>query len=149
MGLGGPDAPSPMQVEQAEKQRQREQAEADAKMAVDAEDEAPVLSMAKEKILEEVRAKEKTEKPILSLVVVGAFKWYTAAARLPDARLTRPENTGHVDAGKSTLMGRVLHELGETSDKEISNYQRQSDKIGKGSFAYAWTFDALEEERER
>ena len=46
-------------------------------------------------------------------------------------------------------MGRVLHELGETSDKEIFNYQRQSEKIGKGSFAYAWTFDALEEERER
>lgn len=56
---------------------------------------------------------------------------------------------GHVDAGKSTLMGRVLHDLGETSDKEINNYQRQSDKIGKGSFAYAWTFDAMEEERER
>lgn len=56
---------------------------------------------------------------------------------------------GHVDAGKSTLMGRVLHELGETSDKEIFNYQRQSEKIGKGSFAYAWTFDAMEEERER
>ena len=58
-------------------------------------------------------------------------------------------STGHVDAGKSTLMGRVLHELGETSDKEILNYQRQSDKIGKGSFAYAWTFDAMDEERER
>lgn len=57
--------------------------------------------------------------------------------------------TGHVDAGKSTLMGRVLHELGETSDRSVETQQRQSAKMGKGSFAYAWTFDALDEERER
>jgi len=56
---------------------------------------------------------------------------------------------GHVDAGKSTLMGRVLHELGETEDRVMEGYQRASSKMGKGSFAYAWTFDALEEERER
>jgi len=56
---------------------------------------------------------------------------------------------GHVDAGKSTLMGRVLHELGETEDRVMEGYQRASTKMGKGSFAYAWTFDALEEERER
>ncbi|GAA5983246.1 hypothetical protein JCM10908_000210 [Rhodotorula pacifica] len=127
MGLGAPSSGgSLMQVEQAQKQAQRQREQEDAAMASRADEEAPVLSMAKEKILEEVRAKEKTEKPVLSLVVVG-----------------------HVDAGKSTLMGRVLHELGETSDKEILNYQRQSDKIGKGSFAYAWTFDAMDEERER
>ncbi|BGP55709.1 hypothetical protein JCM8202v2_003316 [Rhodotorula sphaerocarpa] len=129
MGLGAADAPSPMQVEQAQKERQRiaeQEARASRAQAEEEEEEAPVLSMAKEKILEEVRAKEEFEKPALSLVVVG-----------------------HVDAGKSTLMGRVLHDLGETSDKEINNYQRQSDKIGKGSFAYAWTFDAMEEERER
>ncbi|KAK4049471.1 hypothetical protein OIO90_005422 [Microbotryomycetes sp. JL221] len=86
----------------------------------------PPVAMAKEKILEEVRAKEKEGKPVMSLVVVG-----------------------HVDAGKSTLMGRVLHDLGEITDKSVEQNQRQSSKIGKGSFAYAWTFDALEEERER
>jgi translation elongation factor EF-1alpha len=46
-------------------------------------------------------------------------------------------------------MGRLLHELGETSDKELNNFQRQSEKIGKSSFAFAWTFDAMDEERER
>jgi elongation factor 1 alpha-like protein len=46
-------------------------------------------------------------------------------------------------------MGRVLHELGEVSDRSVEQNQRQSQKMGKGSFAYAWTFDALEEERER
>jgi elongation factor 1 alpha-like protein len=46
-------------------------------------------------------------------------------------------------------MGRVLHELGEVSDRAVESNQRQSAKIGKGSFAYAWTFDAMDEERER
>ncbi|GAA5857668.1 hypothetical protein JCM1840_000858 [Sporobolomyces johnsonii] len=98
----------------------------DEEMQAEEEGPPPAMTMAKEKILEEVRAKEKDEKPVLSLVVVG-----------------------HVDAGKSTLMGRVLHDLGETADKTVENFQRQSAKIGKASFAYAWTFDAMEEERER
>lgn len=46
-------------------------------------------------------------------------------------------------------MGRVLHDLGEVTDRSVEANQRQSAKIGKGSFAYAWTFDAMEEERER
>ena len=46
-------------------------------------------------------------------------------------------------------MGRVLHELGALSDRALAANQRGSAKIGKSSFAYAWTFDALEEERER
>ncbi|CEQ39607.1 SPOSA6832_01148 [Sporobolomyces salmonicolor] len=101
-------------------------ADEDDELQAEEEGPPPAMSMAKEKILEEVRAKEKDEKPVLSLVVVG-----------------------HVDAGKSTLMGRVLHDLGETADKTVENFQRQSAKIGKASFAYAWTFDAMEEERER
>ncbi|GAA6028258.1 hypothetical protein JCM8097_006943 [Rhodosporidiobolus ruineniae] len=86
----------------------------------------PAALVAKDKLLKEVMEKEKNEKPVLALVVVG-----------------------HVDAGKSTLMGRLLADLGETTEKEVNNFQRQSEKIGKASFAYAWTFDALEQERER
>lgn len=56
---------------------------------------------------------------------------------------------GHVDAGKSTLMGRVLHEAGTLSDREHLSNERASAKLGKGSFAYAWALDASEEERER
>lgn len=54
-----------------------------------------------------------------------------------------------MDAGKSTLMGRMLHELGVLSDRALESNQRQSQKIGKASFAYAWTFDATDEERAR
>ncbi|PWN28545.1 hypothetical protein BDZ90DRAFT_238871 [Jaminaea rosea] len=56
---------------------------------------------------------------------------------------------GHVDAGKSTLMGRVLHEAGTLSDREHMSNERASQKLGKGSFAYAWALDASEEERSR
>lgn len=46
-------------------------------------------------------------------------------------------------------MGRLLHELGVVSDRTLAANQRSSQKIGKGSFAYAWAFDAMDEERER
>lgn len=40
---------------------------------------------------------------------------------------------GHVDAGKSTLMGRLLHELGHVSQKEMHKNQRESAQAGKVS----------------
>lgn len=56
---------------------------------------------------------------------------------------------GHVDAGKSTLMGRLLVDTGSIPRKLIDKYEKESTKIGKGSFALAWVLDATEEERER
>lgn len=54
---------------------------------------------------------------------------------------------GHVDAGKSTLLGRLLCDLGQVSSKLIHKYQQESKKIGKQSFAYAWVLDETGEER--
>ncbi|WDK08955.1 elongation factor Tu GTP binding domain-containing protein [Colletotrichum graminicola] len=56
---------------------------------------------------------------------------------------------GHVDAGKSTLMGRLLLELKYIEQHLIDRYRRQGEKIGKSSFALAWVMDQREEERER
>ncbi|KAF8332582.1 uncharacterized protein EI90DRAFT_3122344 [Cantharellus anzutake] len=56
---------------------------------------------------------------------------------------------GHVDAGKSTLMGRMLYELGRLEEKQRIANERASDKMGKSSFSWAWGLDALGEERER
>ncbi|XP_043801631.1 HBS1-like protein isoform X3 [Apis laboriosa] len=56
---------------------------------------------------------------------------------------------GHVDAGKSTLLGRLLCDLGQVPSRLIHKYQQESKKIGKQSFAYAWVFDETGEERER
>lgn len=56
---------------------------------------------------------------------------------------------GHVDAGKSTLTGRLLHLMGRVSQKEMHKYQREAKQKGKESFAYAWVLDESPEERER
>ncbi|KAM0331465.1 hypothetical protein ACHAQA_003141 [Verticillium albo-atrum] len=56
---------------------------------------------------------------------------------------------GHVDAGKSTLMGRLLLELKFVEQHLIDRYRRQAEKLGKSSFALAWVMDQREEERER
>ncbi|KAG6496137.1 HBS1-like protein isoform X1 [Zingiber officinale] len=56
---------------------------------------------------------------------------------------------GHVDSGKSTLSGRLLHLLGKVSKKEMHKYEKEAKEKGKGSFAYAWAMDESSAERER
>ncbi|GFS41987.1 translation elongation factor EF1A/initiation factor IF2gamma family protein [Actinidia rufa] len=56
---------------------------------------------------------------------------------------------GHVDSGKSTLSGRLLHLSGRISQKEMHKYEKEAKLQGKGSFAYAWALDESAEERER
>lgn len=56
---------------------------------------------------------------------------------------------GHVDAGKSTLMGRLLCELGEVNQRTLHKYEQESKKLGKQSFMYAWVLDETGEERVR
>jgi len=56
---------------------------------------------------------------------------------------------GHVDAGKSTLMGHLLYNLGNVSKKVMHKNEMESKKSGKGSFAFAWVLDETEEERTR
>lgn len=54
---------------------------------------------------------------------------------------------GHVDAGKSTLMGHLLYQLGNVNQRVMHKYEQESKKLGKSSFAYAWVLDETEEER--
>ena len=56
---------------------------------------------------------------------------------------------GHVDHGKSTLLGRLLLEKGVVSPEEIARYERQGALLGKASFKYAWALDKSEESRSR
>ena len=56
---------------------------------------------------------------------------------------------GHVDHGKSTLMGRLLYDLRVVDEKTVERLRRDSKKIGKASFALAWVMDATSDERER
>jgi len=56
---------------------------------------------------------------------------------------------GHVDHGKSTLVGRLLYEVGEVSEQTMKKYKEEAEKMGKGTFEFAWVMDSLKEERER
>lgn len=73
-----------------------------------------------------VRKRADTEKLLINLVVVG-----------------------HVDAGKSTLMGHLLYQLGCVDQRTIHKYKQESARTGKSSFAFAWVLDETEEERAR
>ncbi|WRT67351.1 uncharacterized protein IL334_004322 [Kwoniella shivajii] len=89
--------------------------------------EKAAISMKTEELIAKVRKEEEESgKKNISLIVVG-----------------------HVDAGKSTLMGRLLYDIGELTEKEKNANERGSKKIGKGSFAFAWGLDALGDERDR
>ena len=56
---------------------------------------------------------------------------------------------GHVDHGKSTLVGRLLYETGVIEPHIIDEYKKQAEEKGKGTFEFAWVMDNLKEERER
>ena len=56
---------------------------------------------------------------------------------------------GHVDHGKSTLVGRLLYETGSVPDHVIEQYREEAEEKGKGGFEFAYVMDNLAEERER
>lgn len=56
---------------------------------------------------------------------------------------------GHVDHGKSTMVGHILYRLGYFDQKTIQMIQEEAKKMGKESFKFAWLLDRMKEERER
>ncbi len=56
---------------------------------------------------------------------------------------------GHIDHGKSTLLGRLLTEAGAIDPHVIEEYRKKAEAIGKATFEYAWVMDTLKDERER
>ncbi|KAF2211491.1 hypothetical protein CERZMDRAFT_112581 [Cercospora zeae-maydis SCOH1-5] len=56
---------------------------------------------------------------------------------------------GHVDHGKSTLMGRLLLDTGAVAQRDIDKFKKQATEMGKASFALAWVMDTGAEERTR
>ncbi|CAF2127902.1 unnamed protein product [Rotaria magnacalcarata] len=56
---------------------------------------------------------------------------------------------GHVDCGKSTVIGHFLYKCGIVDKRTFEKFEKESMEIGKCSFKYAWTLNKLQGERER
>ena len=56
---------------------------------------------------------------------------------------------GHVDAGKSTIVGRLLYDSGAVSEQEMKKFKEEAEKHGKAGFEFAYVMDKIKEERER
>ena len=48
---------------------------------------------------------------------------------------------GHVDSGKSTTTGRLIFELGGLPERELEKLKAEAERLGKGSFAFAFYMD--------
>jgi len=56
---------------------------------------------------------------------------------------------GHVDHGKSTLVGRLLYDSGALSEQAYRKLEQEAKERGKSTFVFAYVMDRLKEERER
>ncbi len=56
---------------------------------------------------------------------------------------------GHVDSGKSTLIGRLLFETGAIREEELRKLKELAKELKKETFEYAYVMDKLKEERAR
>lgn len=56
---------------------------------------------------------------------------------------------GHVDAGKSTIVGRLLFDTGVVPEQEMKKLREEAEKHGKVGFEFAYIMDKIKEERER
>jgi len=56
---------------------------------------------------------------------------------------------GHVDAGKSTIVGQLLFQSGLVPEQEMKKLREEAEKHGKVGFEFAYVMDKIKEERER
>jgi len=56
---------------------------------------------------------------------------------------------GHVDHGKSTLVGRLLYDTGNIPEQKMREIEQIAKELGRETFEFAFIMDRLKEERER
>jgi len=56
---------------------------------------------------------------------------------------------GHVDAGKSTSVGRLMFDSGNVNENQMRKLKDKAEELGKKGFEFAFVMDNLKEEQER
>ncbi|MBD3312323.1 translation elongation factor EF-1 subunit alpha [archaeon] len=56
---------------------------------------------------------------------------------------------GHVDHGKSTLIGSIFHSTGALTEQQLQKYKDKAKELGKSTWEFAYLTDATEQERKR
>jgi elongation factor 1-alpha len=56
---------------------------------------------------------------------------------------------GHVDAGKSTSVGRLMFDSGNIDEQAMRKLKEKAQELGKAGFEFAFVMDTLKEEQER
>ena len=56
---------------------------------------------------------------------------------------------GHVDHGKSTLMGHFLYDIGAVDPRVMKKHEMDADGLGMSSWKWAYVLDAFPEEKEK
>ncbi|KAF7701657.1 Elongation factor 1-alpha [Cucumispora dikerogammari] len=71
----------------------------------------------------------------------------------PDAPSIKPYLNvcfiGHVDSGKSTTVGHLQYLLGGIDKRTLDKLAAEADKLGRGTFKFAYSMDRTKAERER
>jgi len=72
----------------------------------------------------------------------------TTTATSETAKTINIVTIGHMDHGKSTLIGRILYDSGAIKKDRIKDAEETSLKLGKDKIEFAFIMDAFQEERE-
>ncbi|CAG7931417.1 unnamed protein product [Penicillium olsonii] len=56
---------------------------------------------------------------------------------------------GHVDAGKSTLGGSLLHATGMVDERTLDKYKKEAKEAGRETWYLSWALDLTQEERSK
>lgn len=56
---------------------------------------------------------------------------------------------GHVDHGKSTIVGRMMFDSGNLTEQQLRKFREKAESLGKSGFEFAYAMDNLKEEQER